>query len=181
MVTKNFKTAGRLLKLGQVIAFPTETVFGLGALLSRPQGIKKIYKLKNRPRSKPLQVLVASLSQAKQLGIFNHVALSIAKKGWPGPLTLVVYKTRLVPKIVTGGTNKVGLRIPKHRTILELIRKCGPIVATSANEAGKNPALSAKEVKFLLPGLAFILPGRVKTKKASKVIDATSQPKLLRP
>lgn len=181
MRSRNLEKAARLLAAGRVIAFPTETVFGLGALLNRPAAIKKLYKLKKRPRNKPLQVLVSSFRQAKELGVFNKQSSRQAKKGWPGPLTLVVHKTKLVPKLITGGTDKVGLRMPKHRTILNLIRRCGPIAATSANEAGQAPALTAKEVKKTLPQLVFILPGRVRLGKASKVIEATkSRIKILR-
>lgn len=166
-------TAVKILKAGGVIAFPTETVFGIGALLDKPKAINRIYKIKRRPRNKPLQVLVASLTQARTLGIFNARALKLAKKYWPGPLTLVVCKTR--------GSGNIGLRIPKHKTIIELIRKCGPIAASSANAAGEKPGMSIKEVKKYLHGLDYYLPGRVKTGKASKVIEATNKLKVLRP
>jgi L-threonylcarbamoyladenylate synthase len=176
-----FRTATKILKSGGVIAFPTETIYGIGASLKKPEAIKKIFKIKKRPRSKPLQILIANMAQAKNLGNFDIKALKFAKKRWPGPFTLVIYKTKKVPKLVTGGTGKVGLRMPAHRTILDLIRKVGPIVATSANAAGEKPALTAKEVKQKLPQLDYVLPGRVKLGKASKVIDATAKFKVLRP
>ncbi len=178
--SQSTQRAQRILKAGGVIAFPTETVFGIGALLSKPKAIRKIYKIKKRPKSKPLQVLVASMKQAKELGKFDAKALTFAKQRWPGPLTLVVYKTNKVPKLVLGGTNKVGLRIPAHRTILNLIRKVGPIVATSANISGEKPFLKAKEIKNRLGGLDYVLSGRVKLGKASIVIDATKRFKALR-
>jgi len=174
-------TAAKILRSGGVIAFPTETVYGLGALLSQPAAIKKIYKIKRRPKNKPLQVLVANLKQALELGRFNAKALTYIKSRWPGPLTLIVNKTSKVPRLVTGGKNKVGLRMPAHRVVLALIRKCGPIIATSANISGKKPFLTAKEVKNGLPGLDYVLPGRVKLGKASKVVDTTSNFKVLRP
>ncbi|MDD5382373.1 MAG: L-threonylcarbamoyladenylate synthase [Candidatus Margulisbacteria bacterium] len=175
------KVAAKILRSGGVIAFPTETVYGIGALLSKPSAIRRIFKIKKRPRSKPLQVLIANMKQALELGKLNAKALKLAKKNWPGPLTLVVYKAGKVPKLVTGGTNKVGLRLPAHRTILALIRKVGPLAATSANKAGEPSALTAKEVKHRLPGLDYILAGRVKLGKASAVIDATDNFKTLRP
>jgi tRNA A37 threonylcarbamoyladenosine synthetase subunit TsaC/SUA5/YrdC len=92
----------------------------------------------------------------------------------------VVYKTDKVPKLVTGDSNKVGLRIPAHRTILALIRAVGPLVATSANLAEEKPALSAKAAKKALPQLDYYLPGRVKSGQASKVIDLTTKLKILR-
>jgi L-threonylcarbamoyladenylate synthase len=174
------KRAIKLLKSGKVIAFPTETVFGIGAALNKSKAIRQIFKIKNRPKNKPLQILVATLEQAKELGKFNRKALELGKKKWPGPLTLVVYKTRKVSKLITGGSKKVGLRIPKHKRLLELLKKSGPIVATSANKAGEKPALTVKEVKKNLPEIDFILPGRVKSGRASKVIDATQNFKILR-
>ena len=174
------KKAINILKSGGVIAFPTETVYGIGALLSRPEAIINIYKIKKRPKNKPLQILISSMKQAKELGKFSPKALKFAKKRWPGPLTLVVHKTNKVPNLITGGTNKVGLRMPAHRTVLNLIRKGGPIVATSANLSGENPFLNAEEVKNGLPDLDYVLPGRVRLGKASKVIEATKGFKVLR-
>ncbi len=170
------RSAVKILKSGGVIAFPTETVFGIGACLDQLEAVKRIFKLKKRSRKKPLQVLVANLKQAKKLGKFNKQALKLAKE-WPGPLTLVLYKTKLVSKIITGGSNKVGLRIPDHKTALALIKKCGPIVATSANLAGKKPALKTSEVKLKVD---YVLKGKTKTKKASRVVDATKKLKTLR-
>ena len=177
---QKLKIAVKTLKTGGVIAFPTETVFGLGARLKDKKAVARIYKIKGRPRTKPLQILVASLKQAKELGKFTKEALAVAAKGWPGPLTLVVEKKRTVPKIVTGGKSTVGLRIPDHKIALELIKQCGPLAATSANESGEKPALTARQVKKLLPEIDYILPGRVGSGKPSKVVDATKGLKVLR-
>ncbi|MBU0672081.1 MAG: threonylcarbamoyl-AMP synthase [Candidatus Margulisbacteria bacterium] len=176
---KTLEKALKILKSGGVIAFPTETVFGIGAALDQPQAIKQIFKIKNRPKNKPLQVLVATMQQAKKLGKFNMEALKFAQENWPGP-TLVVKKTGKVPKIVTGGGSTVGLRMPDHQVALALIKKCGPIVATSANRSGKKPALNAKEVNKQLPEIDYILSGRVTSGKPSKVIDLSKGLKVLR-
>ncbi|NQT30686.1 MAG: threonylcarbamoyl-AMP synthase [Candidatus Saganbacteria bacterium] len=180
MEKDKLKPAIRALKRGEVIAFPTETVFGIGAALNKSQAIKRIFRLKKRPKNKPLQVLVANLNQAKKLGKFSQKALDFAKNNWPGPYTLVVYKTRKVSKLITGGSTKVGVRIPDHKVALFLIQKCGPIVATSANLAGKKPALTVREVKKQLPQITCVLSGRVRRRKASTVIDATKGFKILR-
>jgi L-threonylcarbamoyladenylate synthase len=168
------------LKAGQVVAFPTETVFGLGAALSRSRAIKSLFRLKKRPRNKPLQILVANLEQAQELGEFNEPALKLAKKGWPGPLTLVVPKKKSVPRLVTGGSDKVGLRVPAHRTALALIKAVGPLVASSANRANDAPALTVQEVKLKLPEVKMIVPGRVRSGRSSKVIDPSGRAKVLR-
>ena len=176
----SIEKAVEFLKSGGVVAFPTETVFGIGALITQKKAIRRIFAMKNRPLNKPLQVLVADLEQAKKLGKFDRKAIQLAESSWPGPLTLVVYKKIIVPKLVTGGGNTVGLRIPDHKITLELLQKCGPIVATSANISDKKPALTAKAVKKALPEIDYILPGKVKTGKASQVIDLTRNFKVLR-
>lgn len=162
-----------------MVAFPTETVFGIGAALDHPRAIRRIFKIKGRPANKPLQVLVSSMEQAKELGKFTRKAKDHAQRKWPGP-TLIVPRTGKVPKLVTGGSPKVGLRMPDHRTVLELIKRCGPIVATSANRSGERPALSANKVKKDLPGLDYVLAGKVRSGRPSKVIDLTRGAKVLR-
>lgn len=179
MDKNRLKKAIIILKAGGVIAFPTETVYGIGAALNQPIAIKRIYKIKKRPRNKPLQVLVSDIEQAKTLGVFNQKSLALAK-AWPGPLTLVVPKTKSVPKLITGGTQKVGIRIPNNKTVLSLIEIIGPLVATSANQTGEKPALTAREVKESLPEIDYVLPGRVNIGKASKVIEVGRKIKILR-
>ena len=166
------KDAIKILKSGGVVAFPTETVFGIGASIKFPAAIKRIYRIKKRPKNKPLQILVANLEQAKKLGKFNKKALELSQEGWPGPLTLVVYKKN--------SRSKIGLRVPAHKTVLALIKKCGPIAATSANTSGEKPALTAEEVKEKLPQVDYVLPGKVKLGRASQVIDTTKGIKILR-
>jgi L-threonylcarbamoyladenylate synthase len=178
-MTIKLQKALKALRRGGVIAFPTDTVYGIGALLSRPKAIARIYKIKKRPRSKPLQVLVSSLRQAQELGEFNAQALKLAKEYWPGPLTLVVNKKKSVPSIVSTGKT-VGLRVPAHRTIIDLIRKVGPIVATSANISMQQPFRTVKEIRRVLVGLNYVLSGRIKLGKASKVVDATKHFTVLR-
>jgi L-threonylcarbamoyladenylate synthase len=180
MKTNMIKNAAKILRSGGVVAFPTETVFGIGAALDQPKAIKQIFKIKNRPKNKPLQVLATTMQQAKRLGRFSKKALDFAQKNWPGPFTLVVYKTRKIPKLVTGGSKKVGIRMPHHKIALELIKKCGPIAATSANRSGEKPALSAKEARNKLPEIDYVIPGRVRSGKPSKVVDLTKGFKILR-
>ncbi len=174
------KQALAVLRAGGVIAFPTETVFGIGALISKKTAVRRIFRMKKRPLSKPLQVLVADLKQARKLGRFGPKALALAKASWPGPLTLVVRKKRAVPSWVVSGGKTVGIRIPDHKTAIALLRLSGPLAATSANLSEARPALTAKDVKNSLQNVDYIVPGRVKTGVASKVIDTTRKLKLLR-
>ncbi len=169
----NLGKASEILKSGGVVAFPTETVFGLGACFDQPMAINRIFKIKKRPKNKPLQILVASLKQAQGFAKFSEKALAFAKKNWPGPYTLIVP--------VAKGKKTVGLRIPDHRTILNLIRQVGPLAATSANISGQPPALTTKQAREYLGNKAdFVLPGRTKHGRASKVIDFTQNGKFIR-
>lgn len=176
MKENKIKKAATILKAGGVVAFPTETVYGIGAALDNSKAVERIFIIKKRPKNKPLQVLVATLSQAKKLGKFSKAGFDFARHKWPGPFTLVVNKTKKVPKIVTGGRLKVGIRMPDHKIIFELIRKCGPIVASSANKSGEKPALNAKEVKKNLPDIDYVIAGgKAKIRKASAVIDISQK------
>jgi len=169
----NLKKAIKTLESGKVIAFPTETVFGIGACLNQPRAISRIFKIKQRPKHKPLQILVANLKQAQELGKFNKKALGFAKKNWPGPYTLIVPAKK--------GKKTVGLRIPDHRTILKLIRAVGPIAATSANLSGMPPALTTKQAKeYLGKKVDYVLAGKTRQGKASKVIDFTNNGRFIR-
>ena len=170
----SIKKAIKILKPGGVIAFPTETVFGIGACFDQPKAINKIFKIKNRSKNKPLQILVSSVKEAQTLGKFSTKALAFAKKNWPGPYTLIV------PAIK--GKKTIGLRVPNHQTTLKLIRAVGPIAATSANISGHPPALTTKQAREYVGGKAdFVLAGRTKHGKASRVIDFTKKTKVLRP
>lgn len=128
-----------LLKRGELVAFPTETVYGLGADASNPKAIQKIFTIKGRPADHPVIVHVASVAQfATWAAVIPQVAYQLAEAFLPGSLTLILKRSRSVPDIVTGGQDTVGLRVPKHPTALELLQAFGGgIAAPSANRFGK--------------------------------------------
>jgi len=128
------------LQNGGVIAAPTETVFGLMTLWQNERGRQRIFRMKERSRDKPLQMLAADLAMARRFGVqIDQRAEALATRCWPGPLTAVMPAD-------TG--ENIGLRIPDHPFILELIRRVdAPLAATSANPSGTPPALTAAEVK----------------------------------
>jgi L-threonylcarbamoyladenylate synthase len=127
--------AARLIREGRLVAFPTETVYGLGANALDAEAVRRIFEAKGRPSTSPLIVHVDSIDMALGLACeWPPLAETLARAYWPGPLTLVLPKQRKVPDIVTAGLDTVGLRMPRHPVALDLIRAAGvPIAAPSAN------------------------------------------------
>ncbi|MBI3253019.1 MAG: threonylcarbamoyl-AMP synthase [Candidatus Omnitrophica bacterium] len=140
--------AARILRRGGLVAFPTETVYGLGADASNPRAVARIFEVKKRPSFDPLIVHVASIQEAKRLWKKTPaLAEKLMKKFWPGPLTLVLPKSGKVPDIVTAGLPTVAVRCPRHPAALALIRALGrPIAAPSANPFGRTSPTAARAV-----------------------------------
>lgn len=178
--------AAELLRSGELVAFPTETVYGLGADALNSQAVKKIYEAKGRPSRNPLIVHVVSVEQAKRLTSHwpKHAEMLVAHF-WPGPLTLVLQKDEKVPDEVTGGGSTVAIRMPSHPIARALINAAGtPLAAPSANVSSKLSPTSAAHVKKDLDGvIAMILDGGPSSGGIeSTVIDLTEDaPRLLRP
>ena len=153
--------AAKLLRDGKLVAFPTETVYGLGADALNPQAVAKIFELKERPSFDPLIVHIAHIDQMKPLVAEPDSRIfRIAERFWPGPLTIVMNKSTIVPDIVTAGLPTVGIRMPNNDIALELIRTAGcPIAAPSANKFGRISPTTAAHVKKQLPDVDYILEG----------------------
>lgn len=146
---EELKRAAALIRAGKLVAFPTETVYGLGANALDPAAVRRIFALKGRPSTSPLIVHVDSIAMARRLASeWPDPAQSLAEQYWPGPLTLVVPKTREVPDEVTSGLPTVGLRMPSHPIALALIREAGvPIAAPSANRFTQLSPTTADHVR----------------------------------
>ena len=154
--------AAELLRAGELVAFPTETVYGLGANALDEQAVRRIYAAKGRPATSPLIVHVDSTAMARGLAAFwPDAAERLAAAFWPGPLTIVVPKNPIVPDAVTAGLASVGLRMPAHAVALELIRAAGvPLAAPSANRFTElSPTLAAHVERGLGGRVAMILDG----------------------
>ncbi len=154
--------ASSLLKAGDVVAFPTETVYGLGANALDEAAVSKIFFAKGRPAHNPLIVHVADIAQARALTTdWTPEAEALARELWPGPLTLVLKKNGAVPGIVTAGGDTVAIRCPDHPVALALLRKCGfPLAAPSANRSNYISPTSAGHVLRSLNGrIPLILDG----------------------
>jgi tRNA threonylcarbamoyl adenosine modification protein (Sua5/YciO/YrdC/YwlC family) len=155
----SLEQAAALIRAGKLVAFPTETVYGLGANALDPAAVARIFEAKGRPWTSPLIVHVDSVEMARGLASdWPDSAETLARRFWPGPLTLVVPKSASIPGIVTAGLATVGLRMPAHPLALELIRLAGmPIAAPSAN---RFTELSPTRAEHVPPGLAdYVVDG----------------------
>jgi L-threonylcarbamoyladenylate synthase len=183
---KIIERAAKIIKKGGLVAFPTETVYGLGANALNKKAVKKIFEVKKRPLDNPIIVHIADFKNLKKLAKrIPKEAEILAKKFWPGPLTFVLFKKKIVPNEVTGGQNTVAIRMPKNKIALELIKKSGvPIAAPSANLAGRPSPTEAKHVfEDFGEKIDLILDGgKTKIGVESTVLDLTKKsPEILRP
>ena len=169
--------AGRMLRDGALVAFPTETVYGLAANVFDENACRRLYEVKSRPFDKPLTIHVADfsgfLAVAGQVAPF---AMRIARRFLPGALTIIVPKAQNIPDYITGGTDSVGIRMPASPVAASIISSAGvPIVATSANISGHNPPVTAADVLLELDGkIPLVIDGgQTEFGVSSTVIDCT--------
>ena len=151
--TAAVREAARLLRAGKLVAFPTETVYGLGADATNDHAVADIFAAKERPRFNPLIVHVANLAHAQEYSEFHAGALRLAKVFWPGALTLVLARRAgcALSQLVSAGLDTVALRAPAHSIAQELLAKSGlPIAAPSANASGRISATTAEHVRASL-------------------------------
>lgn len=173
-----------LLKSGEIVAFPTETVYGLGADAWNPSAVKKVFKAKGRPADNPL---IVHISNEKQLENFASEVPESAKKlmmeFWPGPLTLILKKKPKVLDLITAGLDTVAIRMPDHKLALQLISSTGPLVAPSANKSGRPSPTNPKHIlNDFGQNFPVIDGGAAEIGLESTVLDLTSElPVILRP
>jgi L-threonylcarbamoyladenylate synthase len=178
--------AAGCLRDGGLVAFPTETVYGLGADAANAAAIARLYQAKGRPAFNPLIAHVADLTAARKIAIFDEQALKLAESFWPGPLTLVLPKAPGCPvaDLATAGLETVAIRIPAHPVALALLRAFGgAVVAPSANLSGHVSPTTAAHVHSDLAGrIDMILDGGpVRVGVESTIVGCFEQPMLLRP
>ena len=171
--------AVELLRTGEVVAFPTDTVYGVGVSTAHPNRLEALFALKHRPLDRRIPILLADLSQVDEAFVVDARARSLAARFWPGALTLVL------PSSADAGASQ-AFRAPDHPVALDLIRASGPIFATSANISDEPDTLGADEVLVAFAtstGLAAVVDGgRVPGGVASTVLDLTVDPaRILRP
>ena len=180
------RRATALLRAGQVVALPTETVYGLAANALDARAVAKIFEAKGRPAHNPIIVHVASLEMARRCASqWPEAAGRLAASFWPGPLTLVLAKAADIPDIVTAGGHTVGIRWPSHPLMQAVIRESGfPLAAPSANPSGQVSPTNAEHVRRLLGTRVPLIVdgGQSQVGIESTVVDLTTQPpRVLRP
>lgn len=182
-VENDIERAVEILKKGGIVAFPTETVYGIGCDAFNEKAVERLYEIKKRPRDKPLIVGVGSVEEIYEIAEVNEVAEKLIKEFFPGSLTLVL-KNKKIPSIVTANSQKVAVRMPSHEIPLKLIRKLGkPIVVPSANISGRpSPTKFEHVLSDFGESVDAIVIGECQIGIESTILDVTvSPPKLLRP
>jgi L-threonylcarbamoyladenylate synthase len=178
--------AARALAAGGLVAFPTETVYGLGADATNPAAIARLYQAKGRPAFNPLITHVGDLAAAQRIARFDAAALALAHAFWPGPLTLVLPKTRdcAVADLATAGLDTIAIRLPAHPVARDILRSFGgPVVAPSANLSGHVSPTTAAHVEHDLSGRIDLIVdgGPVAVGVESTIVGCFETPMLLRP
>jgi L-threonylcarbamoyladenylate synthase len=183
---RNLSYLARCLRAGDIVGVPTETVYGLAADALNPRACQKIFTAKGRPTTDPLIVHIAALTELDAIAVPNAAALRLAKKFWPGPLTLILPKKAVVPAIVSAGLPSVAVRMPAHRLFRRLIQLSGrPLAAPSANPFGYISPTTAEHVRASLGSKinSILDGGPADIGLESTIIDLRNpaRPRLLRP
>jgi L-threonylcarbamoyladenylate synthase len=175
--TEAIEAALQVLRQGGLVAFPTDTVYGVGALVFYESAVQAIYAAKGRAEEKAIPVLIGDISDVDRVALsFPPKARRLAERFWPGPLTLVVRKQESVPSAVSAD-DTVGVRVPHHRAATALLQAAGPMAVTSANISGEASPCTAEEVMAQLGGRIDLIlnGGRTPGGVPSTVVDCTKE------
>src|SRR5258707_10215897 len=170
------KYAADQIRAGEVLGMPTDTFYGLAADPLNLRAVERVYEIKSRFRHKPLSLLIESVDQAEEMAFLPEFFYDLAKKFWPGPLTMIVKAASRLPLKVTANTGNVALRVPNAKIPLEVVRAAAiPITATSANLSGESECTSAEAVRQQLGSrIPIIVDGGASPREtASTIIDLT--------
>ena len=177
-VSKGYiEDAKKALNRGDILAVPTETVYGLAVKLDNTAAIRKLLNLKNRQidSGKVLTMMVADVDDIKKYALVNRKTMNLARHYFPGELTLILPKRRAFKHPYFDHFDTVGIRIPDHKYLLELLRSTGPLLVTSANPRGEAPCRDSKEVAKRLPMVDTVVEGESGGNIPSTVIDWTEE------
>jgi tRNA threonylcarbamoyl adenosine modification protein (Sua5/YciO/YrdC/YwlC family) len=169
---RKIKRAAELLAKGEVIAYPTDTVYGLGCDLTSKSAIERLYQMKGMNRDKSLAFICPDLSDIAHYAIVENAAYRVLKRFLPGPYCFVLTATREVPKMVQTKQKTVGIRVPNHPVTLALVRELGrPIISTTAAPQGEEPMVDPWEISERFPALALVLDAGAGGSVPTTVVD----------
>lgn len=176
MGVEDLARAVEAIREGELVVYPTETVYGLGADALDGAAVERVFDAKQRDRSKPVSMAVPDVETAREYVRLTDRECRFAETFLPGPVTLVVERRSVVPDVLTGGRDRVGIRIPDHDLSRDLARRAGPITATSANVSGNESARRAEDVDRHIRELATVVidGGETPGGSGSTVVDISS-------
>lgn len=181
--SRHIAAAAATLAGGGIIAYPTDTTYGIGCSIFNKAGIERIYRLKQRDRKKPFSFICATISEVASYARVSNTAFKILKRYLPGPYTFVLEATRDVPDLLLTRQKTVGIRIPDNRICLDIVRQLGnPLVTTSANLSGEDPVGDPEMIDLAFGGLLdLIVDGGILSKEVSSVVSLVGDtPEVLR-
>lgn len=185
-MSSDIEKAIKVLKDGGIVIFPTDTAFGIGCRVDNEESVRRLFKIRKRPETQAMSILVDTVAMAKKyvLDIPKDVLDKLIEPYWPGALTIILRsKTEIVPQLVRGGGETLGVRIPNHKITRAFIRGVGtPILGPSANFSGEKTPYHFSELNpELVKQVDYVVPGECTIKMASTVIDCSQKPwKILR-
>ncbi|MCV0431740.1 L-threonylcarbamoyladenylate synthase [Nitrosopumilus sp.] len=179
---EGIEKASQIIKRGGIIVYPTDTVYGIGCNPYNIEAVKKIYEIKSRNISKSVPVLTYSLETAEKIVYLDKFSRKIAKKFWPGPLTLILKVTDEKIKQSLNLENKIAIRVPNHKCTLELLKKCDFLVGTSANISGNQSSTDPEKcIRELYDYDIFVDGGIIHSKGESTIVEIdNSEVKIIR-
>jgi L-threonylcarbamoyladenylate synthase len=162
------------LRRGDLVVYPTETVYGLAADALDPEAVERVFEAKGRPREKPVSMALPEAAVAADYARVSDRERAFCERFLPGPVTVLLERTDRVPDVLVGGRDRVGVRVPDHELSRELARRVGPITATSANRSGNPSARRASELDDAVRERAVVLDGGETPGTESTVVDVAA-------
>ncbi len=177
MVKLDLSKAITALKSGNIVVYPTDTLYGLGADIYNIKAVRKIFQIKKRSFNNPLSVAISDISELERIAFLNETSRCLARAFLPGRLTLILKKRSIIPDFVTAGLEKVAVRIPDNEVALELLSEFGPLTATSANIHGKKTPDIIKKIsmQFKKDDISVYLDIGKLEGKPSTIVDVTGK------
>jgi L-threonylcarbamoyladenylate synthase len=175
MIESNISKAISALKKGNIIVYPTDTLYGLGADIYNDNAVRKVFKIKKRPINDPLSVAVSDFTELEKIAEVDECTQQLVRQFMPGKFTLIMKKKEIISDIVTGGLDKVAIRIPNNKIALEILTSFGPITATSANIHSLKAPYIIKDIKMQLKEnvAVYLDDGRLEG-QPSTIVDLTN-------